>query len=206
MQRLFLIFAGLIIAAMILLFFLNLKKSWEVLPVFPAPEMPGSSFQNWNMFNDPEKEFQVLFPSVPKNASKELRNEQTAEVSKQNVFVAEKTNGSIYMISRIEFPSTDIVKDEEKVLKAAIDDLVNANPKNVLISSKAENFQGKKALRFEIRNQDVYTQGLAFLRDSSLYVLTAISRTTDRDDAEFGNFVSSFQYTKNSQIISPTKK
>jgi hypothetical protein len=158
------------------------------------------------MFNDPEKEFQVLFPSVPKNASKELRNEQTAEVSKQNVFVAEKTNGSIYMISRIEFPSTDIVKDEEKVLKAAIDDLVNANPKNVLISSKAENFQGKKALRFEIRNQDVYTQGLAFLRDSSLYVLTAISRTTDRDDAEFGNFVSSFQYTKNSQIISPTKK
>lgn len=205
MQRLFLWAAGLIILAMIVLFFLNLKKSWEVLPVYPATEMPGAGFQNWNMFNDPEKEFQVMFPSVPKNASKELRNEQTAEVSKQNVFVAEKTNGSIYMISRVEFPSQELVKEDTKVLKAAVDDLVNANPKNQLISAKEENFQGKKALRFEIRNQDVYTQGVAFLRDSSLYVLTTISRSENRDDKEFSNFLSSFKYTKNPQISNPKK-
>lgn len=196
MQRTFLIAASLIIAALILLWFLNIKKSWETLPVYPATEMPGASFQNWNMFNDPEKEFQVMFPTEPKNASKELRNDQTAEVSKQHVFVSEKNNGSIYMISRVEFPNADLIKDNGKVLKSAIDDLVQANPDNTLLSSKEQDYQGKKAVHFEIRNKDIYTQGIAFLRGRSLYVLTAISNQANRDDKEFQNFIASFQYNK----------
>lgn len=207
MQRLFLIAAGLVIAAMVLLFFLNLKKSWEITPAYPAKEMPGAAFQNWNMFDDPQKEFQVLFPSVPKNASKELRNEETAEVSKQDVFVSEKkNNGAIYMISRVKFPKKDLLREDSKVLQAAVNDLVNANPQNKLISSKEEEFKGRKALQFEIRNQEVYTQGLTFLRDESLYVLTAISKSEDRDDKEYKKFVDSFKFTKQSEIINPSKE
>lgn len=206
MQRLFLIAAGLIIGAIVLLFFLNLRKSWEITPAYPAKEMPGAAFQNWNMFNDPQKEFQVLFPSVPKNASKELRNEETSEVSKQDVFVSEKKNtGAIYMISRVKFPKKDFIKDDRKVLQAAVDDLLNANAQNKLISSKEEEFQGRKALHFEIRNQEVYTQGIAFIRDESLYLLTAISKNEDRDDKEFKSFIDSFQLTKQSEIINPRK-
>lgn len=194
MNRNLIYLALLFFVLLALLFFFNLKKSWEILPVDPPVEKVGAApTQNWLLFQDPRNEFKILFPNKPKAASNELKDAKTQSIRKQDMYVAEKPNGTVYMISRLTFPNTELLADKEAVLKAAVSDLISGNPDNKLKKSKLEDFQGGKALRFEIQNEEVNTQGLALIRGKSLFVLTAISKDKDRNDAENNTFLSSFQ-------------
>ena len=83
------------------------KDSYKILPLEeekPDVTLEVYNFQDWKEFSSPDGEFNVLFPTLPQHAKENLTDPKTNEVRKYNMYVAEKNDGTIFMISLISFP------------------------------------------------------------------------------------------------------
>ncbi len=178
------VFGGLaLVLVAVLLFFYNIKSSWEVLPVYPPLEMPGSSFQDWHLFPDPNKEFQISFPTLPQHIAKDGPGYH------DEIYAAQKPDQSYLMLVARKFTDPTALNNSDKALKEHVDKAVESSKAN----NQVVNFKGQKAIKFHSSKDNVEISGLAFKRDHTIYTLMRVGRTNDNGEKDFEHFANSFQ-------------
>lgn len=186
-----------ILTAFVVLFFIglgNIKDSYKLLPIDASKEGAGTTkFSSWKDFHSPDQKFSVMMPAYPQNAKQSMKDPKTKEIRKYDMYVAEKEDGSLFMISLIQFPESK--ETPEYIQKSVVNDLLASNPQNQLKSMKIGDYKGKKTLDFSITNNEMTVEGMAFSDGDTLYLLSAIFKNNSYNPEEFKYFVSSFDLT-----------
>lgn len=185
-----------ILTAFAVLFFLGLgsiKESYKLLPISASKEGSGTQFSSWKDFKAPDQKFSVMLPAYPQNAKQTMKDAKTKEVRKYDMYVAEKEDGSLFMISLIKFP--DSKETPEYIQKSVVNDLLAANPQNQLKSMKIGDYKGKKTLDFSIINNEMTVDGMAFSDGDTLYLLSGIFKNNVYHPEEYKYFINSFDLT-----------
>ncbi|MFV0341191.1 MAG: hypothetical protein ACK5MA_11300, partial [Parachlamydiaceae bacterium] len=140
-----------ILTAFAVLFFLGLgsiKESYKLLPISASKEGAPTQFSSWKDYKPPSHKFSVMMPSYPQNAKQTMKDPKSKDVRKYDMYVAEKEDGSLFMISLIQFP--DSKETPEFIQKSVVNDLLASNPQNQLKSMKVGDYKGSKTLDFTI--------------------------------------------------------
>lgn len=201
-----LLLAGL--AALVIIGFLTFKYSQDYsrsnAQQALIQEYGEMQFQKWHEFNSPTAQFKVLFPTLPQHATDTIDDPKTKQSREYDMYVAEKDNGTIFMISIIKMMNKD-VKIDENALTAVMDDILVANPQSKLKTMQVGTYQSHPALDFSIENDQVNIDGKAFLEGNTLYLLTSAAKLPNYHKNEFDFFVNSFQLL-NLPVASEAKK
>lgn len=160
-----------------------------------SPSAAGSPIlkNDWIDFTAPSGNFKVKLPTLPQHATKNLVDPKTNEVKNYNMFVAQRPDGTTYMINLTTYPAMKEQSGNEERLKEIVDELVIANPNNKVKSIQPSHFQNLKAIDFSIENGEMNIDGKAFMQDKTLYLLTMIANKTNYSSKDSDFFINSFQ-------------
>lgn len=169
------------------------QKAYEVLPASLPKKLEAPGYKDWHAFTPRSQKFSVLLPVLPQHAAENQADRH------YDMYVAEKSDGTLFMISLINFKNPVDPKHHEIVLNSIMEDLLNSNSSNELKSSHTDTFENRKSLDFTIENKEIIINGKAFMDDQTLYVLTRIAKLKYEDSKEFDFFIHSFHLlpTKN---------
>jgi hypothetical protein len=166
------------------------SKNWsEILPtepVNPNPEL-ALQLQTWIEISPPAAGFKALFPVAPQNAK------ETVMGREYDMYVAEHTDGTLYMVSSITFPHDSEVIQKGVVLKTLMHEMVESNPQNSLEGVQEGNENGKSTLQFKINGPSRIIEAKEFLVGDKVYILSRLSNQQHANSKEFDTFVKSFQ-------------
>ena len=182
-----------VITAMVILGFLGityLKDSYKVLPIGASKEFEPGPFAEWRLFTAPSGQFEVDLPTIPQNAKQTIIDPKTKLPRQYDMYVAQMSNNTVYMVSLIRFPNS---KESPEILKkTVVNDLMAANPVNQLKNMEVGDFQNFKTLDFTIENNLMQINGRTFMDRETLYLLTAIYPTGQFKQEDYDHFIKSF--------------
>lgn len=176
------------------------KDSYKILPVTetPVPEaaLEKYNFQDWHAFSSPDQTFQVMFPTLPQHAKETVKDKKNGDERKYEMYVSEKEDGTMFMISTITFKKlkNDPVEDQ-KLLSEMMNDMVASNPKNVLQKSKEGDYKGHRTLEYTINNNELSIEVKSFLVKDRMYVMSRIAKLSNYNAEEYNFFINSFDLT-----------
>lgn len=155
-----------------------LKDSYELIPINTQPQVLSQSdeFAEWYGFTDPAGKFKVRLPLLPQQASQQVSDPETGERREYSMYVAQTNDETIYMISLITFEPKENLADDEKVVRSLIEGMVKAHEGNKLTYIRPSTFLDHPAFNFEIANASNVILGRSFIDNSTLYVLTRITK------------------------------
>lgn len=184
-----------LLAAFALLCLLGLfyiKDAYRLLPLGASKEGAPGQFTAWRKFDSQTGGFNVMMPAVPQQASQNISDPKTKETRHYDMFVAQKAEGTMFMVSLIKFSSNagDLLK------KTVINDLLASNPQNQLQDMKVGNFEGFETLDFTITNSNTVVQGFTFVDGNTLYLISAVFPVQYYSASEYDYFVKSFHLEK----------
>lgn len=196
----------ILIIAIICLLGYYLKESYRNpnMSQTQPTNLTAFDFQNWHEFTSPTEDFKVLFPSLPQRATESVDDPKTKEKRKYEMYVAQKDDGTLFMISLIKFPEND-PQGNETVLSEMMNDMVASNPNNKLMMHETVDYKGHPALLFSIANGNMTIDAKSFIISGTLYVLTRIAKTENYTRDEFLFFVNSFELTPNDKLNAKEK-
>ena len=145
--------------------------------------------KKWVEFTPRSEKFSALFPVTPQHATE---NQGEREY---DMYASEKEDGTLFMISLINFKKPIDASHHEVVLNSIMEDLLSTNPANELKSSASGTFENRKSLDFTIENKELIIVGKAFMDEQTLYVLTYISKIKNFDKSEVDMFMHPFPFT-----------
>jgi len=206
MTRLLFSFLALAVVALTYLFVNYYQDTYELIPVTKEVNPANTPITPWIDFRSPSGKFQVKFPSAPQNAKEKLVDPHTKEAREYDMYAAEGSTGSIYMISLITFDEVDTLEEQTDLLTSVMNNMVNSSKNNVLGAMDMGSFQNQQALNFTIENGDAQIQATAFIRDKILYVLTCVSKKISDMPTEFSYFLNSFKLISDENSSSHMKK
>lgn len=217
MSRLLLIIIVVLVAGASYVVVSNTKDMYKVLPIdVPETATPvhhvekgniqSTNFLDWHLYVSPNGNFQVMFPTLPQQAAKKIVDDKTKEPRDYDMYVSEKNDGTLFIITAITFPPNRDPKATEQLLTKAMTDMVESDPNNKLKNVKVNEFQNMKALDFTIESDKINIDGKAFMVGDTLYVLTSIGKNEAYNPKEFSFFTNSFEFMKHQPIAKPTKK
>lgn len=175
---------------MIFLGMMFIKDSYKLLPIQASKEGAGTQFSGWRDFTPSSKKFTVMLPGLPQNAKQSTRDPKTNQMRNYEMYVSEKDDGSIFMISVIQFPESK--EAPETLQKTVVNDLLAANPTNQLKNMKIGDYKGRKTLDFTIENNEMTIDGMTFTEGDTLYMLSALFRNNSYHPEEYQYFLNSF--------------
>ena len=111
------------------------------------------------------------------------------------MFVSEKMDGALFMISLITYPADYNTSNTRQLLRDVIDEMVKSNQDNTLNSIKDTKFLNFSAFDFNVTNKDYGVDGKAFIQNKTIYLLTYIAKNSAFDEKEYQHFLDSFQLT-----------
>ncbi len=155
-------------------------------------EYDETQFHQWHEFSSPKAKFKVLFPTLPQHATDTIDDPQKKEKREYDMYVSEKENGTIFMISIIKMINTD-VKIDENALTNVMNDILANSPQSKLKTMQMGTYQALPSLDFSIENDQVNIDGKAFLDGNTLYLLTSAAKIPSYEKGEFDFFVNSFE-------------
>lgn len=180
-----------------------MKDSYKVLPASDAPENALESqldaetetdYQNWIEFSPPAGTFKVLMPSKPEHVSDKSNDPKTKIKRVDDVYLAERKNGSVFMIHLITYPDQQqAMTAEEGLLENFMHDMLASNPNNKLVASQPAMFKGQKALDFVIENDSFNYDVRTFLENKTVIVLASIAKKPFHNVKDFEFFINSFE-------------
>lgn len=179
------------------------STSLQTLTEKPAQAKVETEFQDWKEFTPPNSKFKVLLPSLPQHATEKLNDPKTQEPRQYDMYVSEKDNGTLFMISQITMLDTPNLKLDETTLSNIMNEILATNPKGKLKKMEMGKFHELPAIDFSIENDQANIDGKAFLMDNILFLLTSVSKLGNYNKSEFDFFVNSFQLTPS---LPPTKQ
>lgn len=162
-------------------------------PTLQVPEIASLGVHNWHEYTSPASEFKVLFPTLPQHATENTNDPKTNITRQYDVYVSEKDDGTLYMISRISLPDSAYKEPEETILGNVLNEMMEASSESQLKSKKMVQYRGKPSVDFNIENGDLNVDGKAFLTDHTLYILSSVAKQSNHKVSEFDFFVNSFQ-------------
>lgn len=148
-------------------------------------------FQNWHEFSPPDKKFTVLLPTIPQHAADNIKGTEKGD-KKYEMFVSQKNDGSIFMITLITFKDPEKTKDREALLRELMDDMVNRNSKNKIKNISTGKFKDYDSLDYSFGNADTHVDAKSFLVDETVYILTRAVSSKNYTADEYKFFVNSF--------------
>jgi hypothetical protein len=158
------------------------KKAWDLLHV-----------EDWHEFTPPSEKFKVLVPTLPQHATEKIGDPKTKEARIYDMYVSQKENGSIFMISLITLLDNPNKSLDEKMLASVVDNMLTASPNTKVKLMQMGQYKEYPAIDFSIENEQVNVDGKAFLVGNTLYLLTTVSKQNDYNRKEFEFFANSFQ-------------
>ncbi|MBA3957081.1 MAG: hypothetical protein H0X51_01620 [Parachlamydiaceae bacterium] len=190
-------------ASLVLIGFLMVKTA--EMPTKPGVEtqlqtakalpQQESNIQSWHEFVSPSKTFKVLLPSLPQHATEKLDNPKTKEVRKYEMYVSEKDNGTIFMISLITMLDSSSARIDKEVLTNVVNELVANNAQSKIKKMEMGTYKGYSSLDFSVENEKATIDGKAFIVNDTLYLLTSAAQVAHFQQAEYDFFINSFQLT-----------
>lgn len=158
-----------------------------------AQKQPEPEFQNWHEFTPPNGKFKVLLPTLPQHANEKLEDPKTKEPRQYEMYVSEKDNGTIFMISMITMLDNKNAQINEDILKKVINDLLATNPDSKVKKMDMGSYREHPAMDFSIENGPVNIDGKAFIMGNTLFLLTSAAKHENYQHQEFDFFINSFQ-------------
>lgn len=155
-------------------------------------EQDETQFHKWHEFSSPTAKFKVQFPTLPQHATDTIDDPKTKELREYDMYVSEKENGTIFMISIIKMMNKD-VKIDENALTNVMNDILATSPQSKLKTMQMGTYQAHPSLDFSIENDQVNIDGKAFLDGNTLYLLTSAAKLPNYQKDEFNFFVNSFE-------------
>lgn len=183
------------------------KDSYKVLPMADKDENALESqldaetdYQNWQEFASPSSTFKVLVPSTPQHVSDKSSDPKTQTIRKDDVYIAEKKNGNVFMIHIITFQNKKEAKTaEDELLQNFLNDMLASNPNNKLVASQPAIYKGQRSLDFVIENETFNYDVREFVHENTLIVLSNVSRKNSHNLKDFQFFINSFEFTPSHQ-------
>jgi hypothetical protein len=172
---------------------INIKKAYKVLPVATFNKLEVPSFADWREFSAQSGKFKVFLPAAPQYVKESVNIPNTDKKRKYEMYVAQKVNGTIFMINLITYPTEVDTSNKNQILRDIINEMVEANTGNQLTELQDTIYQQHPALDFHIVNQELNIQGKAFMIEKTLYLLAYIAKEMDFTRAEYDHFIDSFQ-------------
>lgn len=178
----------------------------QTIPKVSSESLDGLNLENWHEFSPATGDFQVLLPILPQHVTKTFTNPSTKDVRKYDMFVSERDNGTIFMISQITFLEVNDAKLDETMLHSVVDDMLSSNKNNKLKSLKNTQFAQQPALEFTIENDQAVIDGKTFIIDKTLYLLTLVAKQGLYKPKESAIFINSFGLAKSDHFkLAPTQ-
>lgn len=171
-----------------------LKDSYKILPIPSNATLKGAPFADWHDFTAPSGRFRIRLPVLPQHATQTIRDPKTGEVRNYDMYVAEKLNGSVFMVSLIRFP--DSKEAPEMLKKSVVNDLLASNPSNQLKQMKVGQYNQFKTLDFSIVNNEMAIDGMTFVDGDTLYLISALFQNAFYNPEEYKYFSNSFNLIK----------
>lgn len=192
MTRFLIALFGTAALVLIILSVIFLKDSYRVLPIAGSDPSLVPRFADWQEFKAPKGAFQALFPTIPQAASQTVRDPKTQQVRTYDMYVAERSNGTIFMVSLIEFPGyTGSLEDLKKTI---INDLIVSNPQNQLKSMTVGIYKLFPTIDFVITNRITTINGRIFSDGNVIYLLSGIFSNAFFNQEEYDHFINSFEW------------
>lgn len=191
-------FIGLLIAVIVIITTVVLLRStkdlYKLLPANLEPEMAVSPFEDWRTFTSTTGNFTAQFPAPPQHAAENSKESSTNDKRKYDMYVAQKNDGSTFMISLITYENKNFFHSPDTVLTNVLEEMMISNPKNRLEKSDLGDFKGYRAIDFSIENPEGRITGKAFIVGQTLYLITYIAKLDDYKENEYRYFLDSFQF------------
>ncbi len=177
-----------------------------------TPIEDKGAYGEWKEFTAPTEKFKALFPLHPRHVAESSQDPYTQSVRRYNIYVSEQLDSTIYMITSVNFTEKFNPEKDDRILTNTVTDMVSSNGQNALVSMDETTFQGRKSVKFQIDNGKTnHIEGITFVADKTLYILTRISKKGNVNDEEFERFIRSFQLIPSAlpaaapQPITPTQ-
>lgn len=164
------------------------KESHDIAMVTDEKQL-----HEWHEFVSPMQKFKVLLPTLPQHAQENVNDPKTHQRKEYDMYVSEKDNGTVFMISLITIGSEGQLNEE--ALSNVMHDMLTGNPRSKLKNVKMGKYHGYPSLDFSIESEQAIIDGKVFLSGSTLYLLTSASRPEQYSRQEFDYFVNSFELT-----------
>lgn len=183
-----------IMLALMLLFLKASKKHDTTATAFKesSGDLTTLDFHTWNEFTSENPPFKVMFPTIPQHAADTQHNKEDSSDRKYDMFVAQKNNGAVYAITAVQFDTKKDLGEDRKLPNEILQQLLTAKPENVLGKKSDIDWDGMKAIDFQIKQNDVLLVGRIFAKSNRLYVLTITTEKANYNPREFEFFVNSF--------------
>ncbi len=171
-------------------------NAWKAFPSGPHMDVVPPAHSEWKEFIPKTNKFRVKVPLLPQQATESVTDPLTRHTRLYDMYVSQEADGTIYMISSIEFQDKRDVLDPEGLLKTTVNDMMKANPDNRLVKSQPTVYDGFPAQDFMIQNPQMTMEGKVFLDHETLYILTTIENGKNYKPDDFNYFIKSFQLKK----------
>lgn len=160
------------------------KTELEVVQAIPDPE------ESWKEFNVPQH-FTVKFPEIPENTIQTMIDHKTQEKRAYTIFVAQTTDGKVYMVSVITFSEEIGKTDDKELMNKIVKEMVDRKEGSTLQKINSTTFQNAPAFDFDIAGKDNSIEGTVFVKDKRVYLLTEVIPAGIKN-SEFSFFRNSF--------------
>lgn len=176
----------------------DIKDAYKVIPISSNPTMEVPAFADWRSFNAPSERFKVDLPAPPQYAKQAVPIPGTDTNRSYEMYVSEKLDGSIFMISLITYPE-GLNMDPAQLLHDSVDEMITTKPGNKLTSIHDSMFQNHRSVDFRIDNPKFIVAGKAFLVERTVYLLTYVASRSNFTIGEYDHFIDSFDLLSKKQ-------
>ncbi len=156
------------------------------------------NFQNWKEFTAVNL-FKVLMPTLPQHASKSIEDSDKQINKKYDMYVSERGDRTIFMITLISFLNKPTNFNSEQVLKEMMNNMIGSNSDNTLQTVNLAQYNGYPSLDFSYSNKETYVDTKAFMVNGTMFVLTRASVIQNYNTEEFRFFINSFELSNSKE-------
>ncbi len=160
----------------------------------------ADSLATWKEFIPRSDLFKVLLPYSPQYGKDYISIPNSDKKRRYDMYVAEKIDGTLFLISVISYPSEVDTSASDKILRQNLEELMHNKPDNRLVKLSDTIFQQDQAIEFSFENRDLHVEGKGIQDGHIVYMLSYIARKENFDPNEYQYFVDSFH------LLKPTQK
>lgn len=171
----------------------GIKNSFKILPIKTSQTLEASPYALWKEFTAQTGRFKVLLPMPPQYAKDAVLIPETDKYRSYEMYISEKLDGPIFMVSLITYPGDTYTKNTEVILRDVIDELNRSKTTNRLKDLKNSKFQQYDALDFKMDNDKYNIIGKAFVIGRTVYLLAYIAQPSLFTIADYDYFIDSFK-------------
>ena len=192
MAKILFLLIVLVLVLTSVIIFRGTKESYELLPANVNAPLETKPFDGWKDFTSKKGQFKVQLPVLPQHATENIPDSNN-QIRKYDMYVSEKNDGSIFMVSLITYPAGLDANSSEIMMDKVIQEMIESNPNNTLKEKKEIQFQNHQGRDFAIDNADVNINSREFVIGKTLYLLTYIAKKPFYNKDEYQHFIDSFE-------------